>query len=82
MKAFVEKFPAVACTSDEFKVFARSLLPCYEWYRLNIYWTCGRCGITEKHTGKDVTSFSFNTTMANDWHKCAMSIYCAMVSVT
>eukprot|EP00435_Cladocopium_sp_Y103_P013858 s5066_g3.t1 len=67
---------------DSFKEAARAHDPGFTWFRLNIYWSRCSCGVTNKETGKDATSFSFNTSSACDVHKISIAIYCAIHTAT
>ena len=67
---------------DSFKEAARAHDPGFTWFRLNIYWSRCICGVTNKDTGKDAATFSFNTSSACDVHKISIAIYCAIHAAT
>ena len=71
-------------TSQAFKLRVRTLVPqcVFVNYRLNLYWTTTRCGVTDTATGSDVQSFSFNTPNAHEPWRVAVSSLCACKTAT
>ena len=82
---FAKHFPRKdRVTSAAFKLKVRTLVPqCgFENYRLNLYWTTTRCGVTDTRSGKDIQSYSFNTSNADEPWRVAVSALCACKTAT
>ena len=83
MEVFAKSFDqTLDVKGDSFKEAARLHNPGFTWYRLNIYWSRCSCGVTNKETGKDASTFSFNTSSACDVHKTSIAVYCGIHAAT